>query len=106
MDETAILKLVNEIDAVDFREFWWGSSLLDKCSQVKDPRIVNMLLVRHQHLGNKEADSAHLLRNTIKEIEGPDLRTLWLHIDNAANQREPSSDYGQQYFWQRAAGFV
>ncbi len=106
MDETGILKLVNEIDEVDFRKFWWGSSLLDKCSQIKDSRIVNALLVRHQHLGNKEADSAHLLRNTIKEIEGPDLRTLWVHIDNAANQREPGSDYGQPYFWQKAAGLV
>ncbi len=106
MDETAILKLVNEIDEVDFREFWWGSSLLDKCSQVKDPRIVNMLLVRHQHLGNKEADSAHLLRNTIKEIEGPDFRTLWSHIDHPAKQREARSDYWQQDFWQNAAGLV
>lgn len=106
MDQAAILKLVSEIDTVDFREFWWGSSLLDKCNQVKDPRIVNMLLVRHQHLGNKEADSAHLLRNTIKEIEGPDFRTLWSHIDHAANQREARSDYGQQDFWQNAAGLV
>lgn len=106
MDEATILKLVYEIDTVDFREFWWGSSLLEGCSKANDPRIVNMLLVRHQHLGNKGADSAHLLRNTIKEIDGPDLRTLWSHIDNVTHQQGKPSKYGDQFAWPEAAGFV
>lgn len=106
MDKAAILKLIHEIDTVDFKEFWWGSGLLERCSKVKDPRIVNMLLVRHQHLGNKEADSAHLLRNTIKEIDGPGFETLWSHIDNFAYQRALPSNYGDQFAWPEAAGFV
>jgi hypothetical protein len=85
MSGADIRSLVEEIQQVGFREFWWDSQLLKACSQVNDPRVVRALLIRHHCLQNKQADSAHVLRNTIKELEGPDFPTLWHLIDSESN---------------------
>jgi len=53
MSETETSRLVEEIDHVDFREFWWDSDLLKRASQVYDMRIVAALARRHQCLSNK-----------------------------------------------------
>lgn len=81
MNDGHIQALVSEIQNVDGPEFWWDSKLLQRCSKVKEPRVVQSLLIRHHCLTNKEADSAHVIRNTIKIMEGPDFATLWEIID-------------------------
>lgn len=82
MTEIEICRLVEDIDTVDFREFWWGSGLLDRASKVSDPRVIASLLRRHQCLSNKEAFSAHVLRATIATLDGPEFRILWSTIDS------------------------
>jgi hypothetical protein len=81
MYDPNISKLLDEIDRVHYQEFWWGSQLLQKCAESKDVRVVEALLIRHHCLGNKKADSAHVIRNTIKLIEGEEFHTLWSLID-------------------------
>lgn len=90
-NETRIRWLVEKISQVSFTEFWWGSQLLENCAREKDPRITHVLLFRHHCLSNKDADSAHMIRQTIKKIDGPELKTLWDIIDNI----DPSEDLTQ-----------
>jgi hypothetical protein len=85
MSEASVRRLVEDIQQVDFREFWWNSQLLQTCSKHDDPRVTRALLTRHHCLQSKQADSAHVIRNTIKEIEGPEFPTLWGLIDSESN---------------------
>jgi hypothetical protein len=87
-DENKIKLLEEKIYLVHFTEFTRGSELLKSCSEINDPRLVYALLFRHNGLMNKEADSAHLLRQAIKKIDGPKLNTLWEIID----QKDPLED--------------
>ena len=82
MTEIEIQKLVSEIEKVDFREFWWDSPLLARAESVHDPRIVRALATRHQGLSNKEAFSAHVVRQAAKKSDGPQLRAMWSFIDS------------------------
>ena len=87
MNNAEIEKLVDDIDAIDFREFWWGSKLLDRCMQTKDSRVVKVLCIRHDCLQNKQADSCHVIRNTIKTIDGPAFPSLWHKQDGRQEGR-------------------
>jgi len=66
-----------QVRKTDFREFWWDSKLLKQCAEFKDPGLTIELLRRHRGLSNKTADSAHVIRQTIKATDGPWLETLW-----------------------------
>ena len=81
MNDEDIKRLVEEIDRADFREFSWGSDLLERASQVRDIRVVQALALRHHGLSNKEAFSAHVLRNAIKTIDAPTFPFSWSIID-------------------------
>ena len=81
MNEQDIKRLVDEIECADFREFWWESELLELASQVRDIRLVRALALRHHGLSNKEAFSAHVLRNAIKTIDAPTFPFSWAIID-------------------------
>ena len=86
MNESELAELAREIECVDFREFWWGSRLLDRASRVRDPRIIRALLLRHHGLSNKKAFSAHVVRNAIKEAAGPHFECVWRHIDSEEDE--------------------
>jgi hypothetical protein len=75
------LRLIDEIASVDFREFWWGSELLERASRVRDVRVVQALALRHHGLSNKDAFSAHVLRNALKMIDAPIFPFSWSIID-------------------------
>ena len=81
MNPENITALVREIENVDFREFWWDSPLLSHAAKAKDPHVVHALALRHHCLMNKEAFSAHVVRNTIKLIDAPSFGFLWQMID-------------------------
>ena len=83
---SSVETLVRELDDADFREFWWGSDLLERCSQHRDARIVEGLCIRHYGLQNKGADSCHLLRETIKRVDGPQFDALWSLFQNTPHQ--------------------
>ena len=87
MNDTEIEPLVDELDSADFREFWWGSRLLDLCAQTKDTRVMKALCIRHHCLQNKQADSCHVIRNTIKIIDGPTFPNLWQFITSECDQQ-------------------
>lgn len=87
MNEQEIRQLVDEIERVNFHEFWWGSELLDGASRVRDVRVVQALALRHHGLSNKEAFSAHILRNAIKTIDVPDFTLSWQLIDPETDTR-------------------
>lgn len=106
MDESKILKLLQAIDTVDFREFWWGSKLLEKCRKAKDPRVAIALTTRHHCLGNKKADSAHVIRNAIKEVEGTEFKTLWKLIDGVKNHSDLVSDIDNPYSKPWGAAYI
>ena len=53
MNEIDITRLVEQIDNVDAREFWWDSRLLAAAAQVRDVRVVSSLARRHHCLSNK-----------------------------------------------------
>jgi hypothetical protein len=82
MHEQEIRRLVGEIENISFREFWWGSELLDRASRVRDVRVVRVLALRHHGLSNKNAFSAHVVRNTIKTIDAPEFPLSWSIIDS------------------------
>lgn len=103
-DEVSIL--VSEIENVDALEFWWESKLLQRCYRLKDPRVVQALLIRHHCLMNKDADSAHVIRNTIKIIEGPKFDTLWGIIDSESNKQHLIQDLDNLYSRPWAAAYV
>jgi len=81
MTEQQITMLVDEIQTADAREFWWGSHLLERASIVRDLRVVRALALRHHGLSNKEAFSAHVVRNAIKTIDAPVFPLSWSVID-------------------------
>jgi hypothetical protein len=82
MNEQNVRQLVDEIENANTREFWWDSELLGRVSQVKDVRMVWALALRHHGLSNKDAFSAHVVRNTIKTIDAPDFPLSWSIIDS------------------------
>jgi 2-methylcitrate dehydratase PrpD len=106
MNSAEIEKLVDEIDSVDFREFWWGSKLLDRCAQTKDSRVVKGLCIRHHCLQNKQADSCHVIRNTIKIIDGPAFASLWQFITTESDQQRLINTVDDPYSLPWAAAFV
>ena len=81
MTETEVQQLVTEIQNVDFREFWWDSPLLTQATTVHDSRVVGALALRHHGFSNKDAFSAHVVRQAIKLSDGSELKTLWSCID-------------------------
>ncbi len=85
MTEGKIIALVDEIDNVSGMDFWWDSPLLNAAAKVHDARVVASLVRRHGCLSNKEAYSAHVLRTTIKSIDGPDFKFLWEIIDGESD---------------------
>jgi hypothetical protein len=82
MSESETLALVDEIENVDFRQFWWNSPLLARASTARDSRVARALAFRHQGLSNKSAFSAHVIRQTIKLSDGPEFCSLWGLIDS------------------------
>jgi hypothetical protein len=76
-DENEIENLVREIETVQFKEFWYGSKLLEMATHFKDERITRALTMRHYFLENKKAGSCYVLRHTIKTLEAPYFNTLW-----------------------------
>jgi hypothetical protein len=97
MIEKEIEKLVEAIDPVDFKEFWWGSSLLKQCESARDPRVVKGLLIRHHCLQNKAADSCHVIRNTLKVLDGPQFGILWSFIDDEKDFEKLIRDIDEPY---------
>jgi hypothetical protein len=88
MNEQQIMQMVDEIETVDFREFWWESELLERASGVRDVRVVRSLALRHHGLSNKEAFSAHVLRNAIKMIDAPTFPLMWSLIDSETDANQ------------------
>lgn len=82
MNELQITRLVEEIETMDFREHCWGSELLERASSIRDIRVVRALALVHHSLSNKEAFSAHVLRNIIKTIDAPTFPLSWAVIDS------------------------
>jgi len=106
MNSAEIEKLADDIYAADFREFWWGSKLLERCLQTKDSRVVKVLCIRHHCLQNKQADSCHVIRNTIKTIDGPVFTSLWQFIDSEPDQQRLINTVDDPYSLPWAAAFV
>jgi 2-methylcitrate dehydratase PrpD len=106
MNNAEIEKLVDDLDAVDFREFWWDSKLLDRCAQIKDSRVVKVLCIRHHCLQNKQADSCHVIRNTIKIIDGPAFPYLWQFIAAESDQQRLINTVDDPHSLPWAAAFV
>jgi len=106
MNEKDVQRLIDEIDSVEFREFWWGSSLLDRCMQTKDPRVIEKLCVRHHCLQNKQADSCHVIRNTIKAMDGPSFTVLWQLVESEPDQRRLIESVDDPYSLPWASAFV
>jgi len=77
LDKREVENLIAEIENVSFKEFWYGSKLLDKATQHKDERVTIALVMRHYFLENKKAGSCYVLRHTIKTLEAPYFNTLW-----------------------------
>jgi len=77
MCRTEITELVNEIQIVNFKEFWYDSRLLERVKKIKDKEITKALALRHHFLQNKKAESCYVIRHAIKEMEGPYFNTLW-----------------------------
>src|SRR6266853_1440723 len=88
MSEHEITRLVDKIENVDFRQFWWDSPLLERASRIRDARVVRALAIRHHGLSNKEAFSAHVIRNAIKTIDVPDFSMCWNIIDAEKDARQ------------------
>jgi hypothetical protein len=49
--------------------------------------VVKVLCIRHHCLQNKQADSCHVIRNTIKTIDGPAFPSLWHKQDGRQEGR-------------------
>jgi hypothetical protein len=97
---------MEEINNVDFREFWWGSELLTRASFVQDARVVTALVQRHQCLSNKKAFSAHVLRETIKKIDGSNFRLLWNIIDSETDAQVVNEGLNNPFYLPWAAVWV
>lgn len=88
MNDEDIQRLVHEIETMDFREHCWESELLERASSVRDIRVVRALALVHQSLSNKEAFSAHVLRNIIKTIDAPTFPLSWAVIDSETDANQ------------------
>jgi hypothetical protein len=77
LDITEVENLVREIENAPFKEFWYGSKLLEKAACFKDEKVTRALTMRHYYLENKKAGSCYVLRHTIKTLEAPYFNTLW-----------------------------
>ena len=97
-------KLLADIDGAHCREFWYGSPLLARCRESRDVRVVRALVLRHHCLANKSAGSCHVLRQTIKHLEGPDFPTLWRMFDNDPESATAGIDNPYSERW--GAGFI
>ena len=92
MCNSEIIELVDEIQNVNFKEFWYGSKLLEKVKQFKNKEITKALALRHHFLQNKKAGSCYVIRHAIKETEGPYFNTLWdMIFSNDYNESDASS---------------
>ena len=89
----SVLSLVNDIMNTPASEFWYNSSLLNKAKKHENPRIVKALAIRHHYLGNKQAGSCHVLRQTIKSIEGPYLNSLWQMLESEDEDEQNAGLY-------------
>lgn len=100
----SVQELVNEVESTHGTTFWYGSQLLKKCEENGDPAVVQMLSIRHHCLQNKEAGSCQVIRQTIKNIEGPYFPTLWDMFDNDEENVELgiSNHYSDRW----AAGYI
>lgn len=90
MSNTQIDRIVDEIESASAQQLWWDSELLERASRVHDGRVVSALGLRHHALANKEAFSAHVVRNAIKTIDQPDFPLLWSFIDVETDSRRIS----------------
>jgi len=106
MNESDVVSLINEIESVDFREFWWGSPLLARASEVRDSRVAQALVYRHHGLSNKEAFSAHVIRQAIKKCDGPDFNSLWRIIDAETDARALVERIEDLHYLPWAATFI
>jgi len=97
MTEHEIVQLVGELEQVNAQQFWWDSPILIRAVATHDARIVRTLAFRHHCLGNKNAFSAHVLRNTMRHCDGPELLSLWACIDEESDSKaivERMEDFG------------
>jgi len=92
MCNTEIIELANEIQNVNFKEFWYGSRLLEKVKKINNKEITKALALRHHFLQNKKAGSCYVIRHTLKAMEGPYFNTLWeLIFSNDKDEIEAAS---------------
>ncbi len=99
-------QLVEELESVDLRQFWWGSPLLERASRLRSPSVVRSMLLRHHFLQNKEADSCHVIRQAIRCNDGNELPTLWQIIDEVGEAGEMNGQLRDQYSMLWASAFV
>lgn len=81
MNEQEIARLVDEIDNAGPTQLWWDSELFNRAARVRDVRVVQALALCHHTLSNKEAFSAHVVRNALETIDAPDFALSWSIID-------------------------
>lgn len=81
MNEQEIAQLVDEIDNAGPEQLWWDSDLFNRAARVRDVRVVRALALCHHSLSNKEAFSAHVVRNALKTIDAPDFALSWSIVD-------------------------
>ena len=106
MNEIDITRLIEQIDKVDAREFWWDSRLLAAAAQVRDVRVVSSLARRHHCLSNKKAFSAHVVRDAIKRIDGPEFRLLWQIVDGESDTQRILDGLDDPFYLPWAAAFI
>jgi hypothetical protein len=87
MTDAQLNQLIDEIDAAGPDQFWGDSDLFDRAARVRDVRVVRALALLHHSFSNKEAFSAHVVRNTIKTIDQPQFGFLWSMIDAETDAR-------------------
>jgi hypothetical protein len=83
--ELHLSELIQAVEEAPIRDFWYGTDLLEKCKQIRHPRLLDALVRRHQRLGNKSAGSCHALRQAIKAIDTPFLAGCWHIFDSCAD---------------------
>lgn len=106
MNEIAITRLIDQINSVDASEFWWDSRLLAAAAQARDVRVVSSLARRHHRLSNKKAFSAHVVRDAIKRIDGPEFPLLWRMIDGESDTRRILDGLDNPFYLPWAAAFI
>jgi len=106
MTSIEVKRLIDELDSVDFREFWWGSPLLARAARARSPEVVRALLVRHHCLENKRADSCHVIREAIKRNDGTELPTLWEVIAAVSDPDSLPAEIDDHYSLPWSAAYV